>query len=74
KYQNIKDTIACIGEEPLQNEYEFFYKFLKSDLSVEASIMKNMIEEFKTLVKEQTTAIIEAIDHQHVHTMEIQQR
>ncbi|KAF0382622.1 hypothetical protein F8M41_011869 [Gigaspora margarita] len=35
---------------------------------------ENIIEEFQTLMKEQTIAIIEAIDRQHVNAIEIQQK
>ncbi|CAG8816203.1 24212_t:CDS:2, partial [Gigaspora rosea] len=101
---SVADTVASNREEPLQNDWEFFYdidEYLRSDPSVEASITsdsirgvkckaqeceelnedehhtgekENLIEEFQTLIKEQTTAIIEAIDCQHSHTTEIQER
>ncbi|RIB17467.1 hypothetical protein C2G38_2187210 [Gigaspora rosea] len=38
KYRDIKDTVASTGEEPLQNDWEFFYdidEYLRSDPSVE---------------------------------------
>ncbi|RIA92692.1 hypothetical protein C1645_820365 [Glomus cerebriforme] len=35
---------------------------------------ENIIEEFQSLVKEQTATIIETMDCQHIHTTEIQQK
>ncbi|RIB20203.1 hypothetical protein C2G38_2035433 [Gigaspora rosea] len=42
--------------------------------SKQISEKENIIKEFQTLIKDQTIAIIEAIDNQHTHTMKIQQK
>ncbi|RIB02254.1 hypothetical protein C2G38_2228352 [Gigaspora rosea] len=55
KYRDIKDTVASTGEEPLQNNWEFFYdidEYLRSDPSVEASITSNSIRGVKRKAQE----------------------
>ncbi|CAG8462753.1 3587_t:CDS:2 [Gigaspora rosea] len=74
KYRDVKNSITHTGEEPLQNEWDFFM-ILMNILNLiqvkQISEKENIIEEFQTLIKDQTTAIIEEIDRQHTRTMEI---
>ncbi|RIB14730.1 hypothetical protein C2G38_2194208 [Gigaspora rosea] len=81
KYRDVKNSITHTGEEPLQNEWDFFMILMnilnliqvttRKRKSKQISEKENIIEEFQTLIKDQTTAIIEEIDRQHTRTMEI---
>lgn len=58
KYRDIKDTIACTGEEPIQDDWEFYNdidEYLRNDPSVQAPIISDSIRGIKHKMQDDST-------------------